>query len=112
VEVSDFYGILLERFFFLSEKWNSRAEDHEEILSRVSSSRRAAALGLEEAREILKSWVNRRRVRGKVTQLIRSLIAIRKDRETFRTSLIPRLYAKFCENISFPAKSVSLQRSS
>jgi len=48
VDVSEFYGILLERFFF-TEKRNPRAEDHEEILSRVSWSRQAALLRLEEA---------------------------------------------------------------
>jgi len=35
VDVSDFYEILIERFF-LSEKRNPRAENHEEILLRVS----------------------------------------------------------------------------
>jgi len=64
--VNDFYGILLERFF-LSEKRNLRAEYHDEILSRVSWGRRAALLGLEEAREALKSSAKRRQVRGKVT---------------------------------------------
>jgi len=42
-------------------------------------------LGLEEARETLKLSAKRRRVRGKVTLLVRSFIAIRK-RETLQTS--------------------------
>ena len=49
------------------------------ILSRVSCRRRAALLGFQDWREMLKSSANRRWVRRKETLLVMSLMASRKS---------------------------------
>ena len=59
---------------FLSEKQKPRSEDDLEILLRVIWSSLAVRWGLEVEKEILKSFTERRLVRGKQTQLVRSFM--------------------------------------